>query len=134
MRLVSDAAHSLPAGIASHPPAERRPAAGLLSAATTLLGSLERGIALDARHLREAMTEGFGATDSEGAWVWKDAYEACEAAQLLFLRRHFAAMRRRAGSDVRLLQMLAKLAALTPTHTRRSEESQRFQQFSTPVE
>jgi predicted RNA methylase len=66
--------------------------------------------------------------------VWKDAYEACEAAQLLFLRRHFTAMRGRAGSNARLLEMLGKLAALTPTHTRRSEESQQLQQFSTPIE
>ena len=80
------------------------------------------------------MTEAFGGTDSEGAWVWKDAYEACEAAQLLFLRRHFAAMRARAGSNAELLAMLGRLAALTPTHTRRSEESQQLQQFSTPVE
>jgi predicted RNA methylase len=29
--------------------------------------------------------------------------------------------------------MLAKLAALLPSHTRRSEESQAFQQFSTPI-
>jgi hypothetical protein len=67
-------------------------------------------------------------------WVWKDAYKACEAAQLLFLRRHFAGMRTRAGSRARLLDMLARFAALTPTHTRRSEESQQLQQFSTPME
>ena len=30
-------------------------------------------------------------------------------------------------------RMLAKIASLLPTHTRRSEESQTFQQFSTPV-
>ena len=90
--------------------------------------------ALDARALRDAMTGAFGATDSEGAWVWKDAYEAREVALLLFLRRHLPAMRARAGSDAQLLRMLGKLAALTPTHTRRSEESQQLQQFSTPVE
>jgi hypothetical protein len=111
-----------------------RSAAGLLRAAALLLTPLERGNALEARLLREAMIEAFGASDSEGAWGWKDAYEACEAAQLLFLRRHFTGMRSRAGSNARLLSMLAKLTALTPTHTRRSEESQQLQQFSTPVE
>jgi predicted RNA methylase len=80
------------------------------------------------------MTEAFGATDSECAWVWKDAYEACEAALLLFLRRHFPAMRSRARSNAQLLGMLGKLTARTPTHTRRSEESQQLQQFSTPIE
>jgi predicted RNA methylase len=135
MRLVSDAAHSslaLPvqpsdAGNAQH-------AARLLKAAGALLGFLERGAALDAHTLREAMTQAFGRTDSEGAWLWKDAYEACEAAQLLFLRRHFAAMRGRADTNARLLDMLGRLTALTPTHTRRSEESQQLQQFSTPIE
>ena len=132
MRFATDAAPSQPAPIPD--PADARPAARLLRAAATLRGSLERGEALDARTLREAMTDAFGATDSAGAWVWKDAYEACEAALLLFLRRHFPAMRARAGSNARLLAMLAKLAALTPTHTRRSEESQQLQQFSTPIE
>ena len=32
-----------------------------------------------------------------------------------------------------MLPMLAKIAGLLPTHTRRSEESQAFQQFSTPI-
>ena len=32
-----------------------------------------------------------------------------------------------------LLAMLAKVAALLPSHTRRSEESQALQQFSTPI-
>ncbi|MFZ1106075.1 MAG: strawberry notch family protein, partial [Hyphomicrobiaceae bacterium] len=113
---------------------DARAAPCLIQATGVLVSALERGAPLDARTLREAMTEAFGASDSEGAWLWKDAYEACEAAQLLFLRRHFAAMRGRAGSNPRLLEMLGKLAALTPTHTRRSEESQHLQQFSTPIE
>jgi hypothetical protein len=94
MRIVSDAAHSsLALPVQPSAAGDDRHAARLLKAAGTLLGVLERGAALDARTLREAMTGAFGATDSEGAWVWKDAYEACEAAQLLFLRRHFLAMR-----------------------------------------
>jgi len=32
-----------------------------------------------------------------------------------------------------MLPMLARVASLLPTHTRRSEESQAFQQFSTPI-
>jgi predicted RNA methylase len=42
-------------------------------------------------------------------------------------------MRSRAGSSAALLAMLAKIAALVPSHTRRSEESQALQQFSTPI-
>ena len=34
---------------------------------------------------------------------------------------------------IALLPILAKVAGLLPTHTRRSEEMERFQQFSTPL-
>jgi hypothetical protein len=135
MRLLEDAAQPFPAFRLSQPSDdEATPARRLFRAATALLAFLERGVALDAHTLREAMNDAFRGTDGEGAWVWKDAYEACEAALLLFLRRHFAGMRARAGSSARLLEMLHRLTALTPTHTRRSEESQQLQQFSTPVE
>ena len=39
----------------------------------------------------------------------------------------------RAKSAVAQLAMLGKVAARLPTHTRRSEESQALQQFSTPM-
>ena len=45
--------------------------------------SFERGGAVDQAHLRAIMEEAFGASDTSGAWVWKDAYDACEAAQSL---------------------------------------------------
>ena len=79
------------------------------------------------------MSAAFGGSDAEGAWGWKTAYDACEAAQVLFLRKFGPAMRARAVSPAARLAMLAKLAALMPSHTRRSEESQALQQFSTPI-
>jgi hypothetical protein len=75
----------------------------------------------------------FGGSDAEGAWTWKTAYDACEVAQVLFLRKFGPAMRDRAASPAALPAMRAKLAALLPSHTRRSEESQALQQFSTPI-
>jgi predicted RNA methylase len=102
-------------------------------AATALAQALGQGHALDARLLRTAMEAAFGGSDAEGAWIWKDAYDACEAAQVLFLRTFGPAMRARAGTPAALLAMIAKLAALTPPQTRRSEESQALQQFSTPI-
>src|SRR5712671_4361056 len=105
----------------------------LIDAANRLLTDLERGVATDARALRTAMIASFGASDAEGAWDWKTAYEACEAAQILFLRKFGPAMRERAASPSRFLAMLTKLAGLVPSHTRRSEESQALQQFSTPI-
>jgi len=66
---------------------------GLLRAATLLAQLLGQGRALDSRTLRSAMEAAFGGTDAQGAWAWKDAYEALEAAQVLFLRKFGAAMR-----------------------------------------
>src|ERR1700749_909980 len=106
---------------------------GLFHAATLLAQLLGQGRALDSRALRSDMETAFCGTDAEGAWVWKDAYEALEAAQVMFLRKFGAAMRTRAGSAPAMLEMLARLAARLPTQTRRSEESEQLQQFSTPI-
>ena len=109
----------------------------LLAAARALLPILETGRALDAPALREAMSQAFGASDADGAWVWKDAYEAAEAALVLFLQRYGYAMRHEAGpgadGPAAMLRMLETLAALEPSQTRRSEEQLRYQQFSTPL-
>jgi predicted RNA methylase len=105
----------------------------IVAAGNLLLADLERGVAIDAQMLRATMIVAFGGSDAEGAWDWKAAYEACEAAQILFLRKFGPAMHDRAASSVRFLAMLTKLAALVPSHTRRSEESQALQQFSTPI-
>jgi predicted RNA methylase len=106
---------------------------GLLHAATLLAQLLGQGRALDSRALRSAMEAAFGASDAEGAWAWKDAYEASEAAQVLFLRKFGVAMRARAGSPAAMLAMLTRLAERLPSQTRRSEESEHLQQFSTPI-
>ncbi|MCY4488596.1 MAG: strawberry notch family protein, partial [Deltaproteobacteria bacterium] len=109
----------------------------LFTTAGTLLPVLEAGRPLDAATLRDAMTRAFGATDAHGAWVWKDAYEAAESAVVLFIRRHGRAMRRHAGAGPdgpgAMLKMLEAVAALEPSHTKRSEEQIRLQQFSTPL-
>ena len=70
----------------------------LFAAARTLLPVLEAGRPLDAGTLRDAMTRAFGATDAEGAWLWKDAYEAAEAAVVLFVQRYGRAMRKQTGA------------------------------------
>ncbi|WP_425350249.1 strawberry notch-like NTP hydrolase domain-containing protein [Phyllobacterium phragmitis] len=108
-------------------------AGAILAAAQLLLPHLERGQRTDAPTLRHAMETAFGASDASGVWTWKTAYEACEAATVLFLRRYGRALFRKAGSPAAALSMLEKIADLLPTHTRRSEEAQSFQQFSTPI-
>jgi predicted RNA methylase len=117
----------------SRAPVSPNPTAAALSAASLLLSHLERGRAIDAPALRAAMIAAFGGSDAEGVWDWKTAYDSCEAAQILFLRKFGAVMRGRAVSPAAFLAMLAKVAALLPSHTRRSEESQALQQFSTPI-
>ncbi|HVA39053.1 MAG TPA: hypothetical protein VNF49_00190, partial [Candidatus Binataceae bacterium] len=107
--------------------------AAIVQAARLLLPDLEHGRRIDAGILRAAMEAAFGATDAAGAWDWKTAYDACEAATVLFLRKYGKVLLRKAGSPSAALPMLAKIAGLLPTHTRRSEESQALQQFSTPV-
>jgi predicted RNA methylase len=109
------------------------PAICVAEAAQRLLPHLQRGQRIDAAVLRAAMDSAFGGSDSEGAWDWKTAYDACEAATVLFLRKFGPAMRARAASPAAMLPMLEKIAGLLPTHTRRSQESQTLQQFSTPI-
>ena len=130
-----------PAHAIAHPPPPSRPALcgadALLAAARTLLPVLEAGRPLDAPTLRDAMTRAHGASDAAGAWVWKDAYEAAEAAVVQFVQRYGRAMRRQAGAGPdgprRMLAMLDAVAALEPSHTKRSERQVRLQQFSTPL-
>ncbi|MBK6413231.1 MAG: strawberry notch family protein [Sphingopyxis sp.] len=110
-------------------PASRR----LLDAAQALQPLLETGQPFSTAQLREAMARAFGATDAEGAWDWKTAYDACEAAQILLLRRYGRALVARGRSPKSQLATWERLAARIPTQTRRSEEGQSLQQFSTPL-
>jgi predicted RNA methylase len=102
-------------------------------AATRLLSFLEEGKPITTTAPRTAMTDCFGGTDAQGFWVWKDAYEALEAAQILFLRRFGSAILSRSSSPQAALAMMRRIAKLVPTHTRRSDESQAMQQLSTPL-
>ncbi|MEJ6849872.1 strawberry notch family protein [Sinorhizobium fredii] len=115
-------------------PADRAGRAGkILLAGHQLLPFLERGQSIGAADLRAILTDTFGGSDAEGFWAWKDAYEATEVAQVLFLRKFGAAISARTNVPKAALAMLTKVASLIPTHTRRSEESQQLQQFSTPL-
>jgi hypothetical protein len=108
-------------------------AAYIVAAARLIVSDLECGRRINAANLRIAMESAFGGSDAEGAWDWKTAYDTCEAATVLFLRKFGVALRSRAASPSAMLPMLAKIADLLPTHTRRSEQSETLQQFSTPI-
>jgi hypothetical protein len=109
------------------------PAASILAAAERILSHLEQGSTVDAAMLRSAMDDAFGASDTAGAWDWKAAYDACEVATVLFLRKYGKPLFRKAGPPASRLSALTKIVGLLPTHTRRSEEAQVLQQFSTPI-
>jgi predicted RNA methylase len=126
--VAADAAAPLPIAFGSV-----AKAAAIAKAAQLLLMHLERGQRIDATVLRTAMESAFGASDADGGWDWKTAYDACEAGTVLFVRKFGPAMRARAASPAAMLPMLAKITNLLPTHTRRSEESEALQQFSTPI-
>jgi len=107
-------------------------AEALINAAEQIASRLEHGKAVTLGDLRQLMMEALGGSDAEGLWLWKEAYEATEIAQVVFLRK-FRSIASRGQSPRSTLAMLTKLANLVPTHTRRSEESQALQQFSTPI-
>ena len=102
------------------PSRDRAPA--ILAVAEALQPDLAKGFQIDALRLRLEMERAFGGSDADGAWDWKLAYEAGEAALVLFLRKFGRALLARAGSTAAMLPVLAKVAGLLPTHTRRSEE------------
>ncbi|MEQ1552132.1 strawberry notch family protein, partial [Sphingorhabdus sp.] len=108
-------------------------AASIIAAAHDLLGHLAAGRRIDSPALRTAMQSAFGASDASGAWDWKAAYEAVEVAQLLFMRRYGSAIHARTTDPFERLKLVERIARLAPTQTRRSEEMQSYQQFSTPL-
>lgn len=107
--------------------------AGLFHAGEVFLNHLVAGRALDAQILRAVMTDAFNGSDADGAWTWKDAYEAVEVAFVLFLQRYGGAMAQKANNAGAHIAMLEKLSALGPRQSRRSEASQALQQYSTPL-
>ena len=67
------------------------------------------------------MERTFGGSDADGTWDWKTAYDSCEAATVLFLRKFGPAMCAKAASTAAMLPMLAKIAGLLPTHISRTK-------------
>jgi len=109
-------------------------ASAVIRAARQLLTDLESGRRVDTAVLRNAMEAAFGASNATGVWNWKIAYDACEAATILFLRRYGAAMRAKATSQVAMLPMLTGITSFLPRQRRRSVESDSLHRFSTPID
>lgn len=108
--------------------------ANILAAARALAAQLARSRTLDRRVVSAIMTTAFGATDAEGAWSWRDAYDAIEAATVLQVRRLGAQVARLEDAPAEIVALLAGVSGLGLTHSRRSEEQVALDQFSTPAE
>lgn len=106
--------------------------ANTLAAGRSLAIHLARSRPLDRRLVADVMTTAFGASDAEGAWTWRDAYDAIEAAMVLQIRRLAPQVARLEDAPAEIAALLAGVSALGLTHSRRSEEQVALDQFSTP--
>ncbi|BAY41895.1 hypothetical protein NIES2111_62910 (plasmid) [Nostoc sp. NIES-2111] len=97
----------------------------ILNVALELSKSLIENRPLTTKTIQSQMNRHFHGTAAEGAWQWKDAYEAVEVAAILYLRH--------LGLSTNPLEQLQLIESLCPTHSRRSEEQIQLQQFSTPL-
>lgn len=109
-------------------------AANLMAAARVLATHLARSRPLHRKLVSSVMTTGFGGSDAEGLWNWRDAYEAIEAATVLQIRRLAPQVSRLEDAPAAIAVLLATVGALGLTHSRRSEDQIALDQFSTPPE
>ena len=107
-------------------------ATNLLAAARALCPQLNRSRPLDRRLVAGVMTTTFGGSDTDGTWLWRDAYDAIEAALVLQMRRLASQLARMEDAPAELAALLSNLTDLGLTHSRRSEEQILLDQFSTP--
>ena len=104
----------------------------LLPVARVVADALARANGITRQFLSNQMAEEFGASDADGAWSMRDAYDALETAQVLLIGREDWRVMNGFGSDATFAALLAFQNSL-PTQTYRSEHQVDFQQFSTPL-
>ncbi|MAC59977.1 MAG: methylase [Novosphingobium sp.] len=104
----------------------------LLSIARVLAERLSRSQPVSRRNLTQLMAETFGASDADGAWSMRDAFDALETAQVLFLQCNDWEPLHVDDPRAVLAALLALQKSL-PTQTYRSETQIDLQQFSTPL-
>ena len=113
---------------------QSEPKAAHQHAVKGLSAHLNKGEILKPTLLQHIMNESFGGSNAEGFWDWRQAYDCCESAAVLFIRKFWPALLRRANGDhTAMLELLDKLSRLMPSQTKRSEEQNALQQFSTPI-
>lgn len=115
-------------------PADKQPTLSnpLIQVANQLLPVLRQGQQMTNPLVSRLMTESFGGTDAEGKWLWKDAYEALEAAQVMLIHQQGQELLNK-FDYFKALEEIERISRLCPTQARRSETSIQLQQFSTPL-
>jgi hypothetical protein len=104
----------------------------ILDVARAAANRLIKGEGISRRRVAKMMTEAFGASDAEGGWSMREAYDALEVAQVLLLGDPASALNNLPDAPSCLAQ-LERLGAMLPTQTYRSEKQIALQQFSTPL-
>ena len=103
----------------------------ILKVATALSKDLLGDAKLDLNRAKHLMIRAFGGLDSTGTWQWKDLYEAQEVAFIQLLNGE-RAKQRLSLPPIYGLWWTHQTLDKTLTQTKRTEESVRMQQFSTP--
>jgi len=104
----------------------------LMQVASQLVPTLNQGQPITNTTVSRLMAETFGGSDAEGNWLWKDAYEALEIAQILLVQQQGKELLNQ-SNRIAILQEIEQIHRLCPTQTKRSETSLQLQQFSTPL-
>jgi predicted RNA methylase len=106
----------------------RRP---VTAAAYSILARLRSGESLDRTFLRDCFGSIAGCCDASGDWSMRQAYDALELAQVLFLLESDCPLLR--GTSEEILGRLEAFSNRLPVHSYRSQSQVALQQFSTPL-
>ncbi|QCI92335.1 strawberry notch family protein [Novosphingobium sp. EMRT-2] len=104
----------------------------LFSVARIVVDTLAHSGTVTRQFLTRLMAEAFGASDANGAWSMRDAYDALETAQVLLLGRDDWQVGQGDDPQATFAGLLAFQNRL-PTQSYRSERQVDLQQFSTPL-
>ena len=103
----------------------------IIQAAGQLAGMLAADRPIRREMLRELMSAAAGRSDVDGGWALRDAYDAVELAQVLFVTGPSSPIDD--SEPASTLRCLEDLACSLPTQTHRAEEQIALQAFSTPL-
>jgi predicted RNA methylase len=102
-----------------------------ISVARALLAQFKSGGPVDRDRLRRLFEAETGRSDAAGGWSMRQAYDALELAQLLYLLDPDCPLL--AGTSEEILEQLQGFGGELPVQSYRSESQVALQQFSTPL-